>query len=234
MSAGDIFTADYLNQNGLNIQAVFDIKNLPQELKKSLSKDCSDSDKYTQLILIGNGGKLFWDALKDSKNKSKNPVDDFSAAVVSHWLDTLAADIPRKLIYPPSCNLDLQKLGQLAGWHHPSPFMVGINNEWGTWFAYRAVILAGTNFELTSNQLESSPCKTCTDKPCISHCPAKAVTETAFDLNYCINYRKQENSACQTTCQSRISCPVATEHQYSDEQIHYHYSRSFQAILKYT
>jgi epoxyqueuosine reductase len=29
---------------------------------------------------------------------------------------------------------------------------------------------------------------------------------------------------------ARTSCPVASEHRYSDAQIHYHYGRSMQVI----
>jgi hypothetical protein len=218
----DIFESDYLTQHGLNLHAVLDIKSLPQEIRKKLEENYSDLAIFTQLILIGNGGQLFWSSLKKTGHTSKEPVDDFTVSLVSDWLKSLAPKIAGKIIYPPSCKLDLQKLGQLAGWHHRSP-------------AYRAVILTDSEFDLTCNDgQESSPCKTCVDKPCATHCPGKAVAENSFDLNNCISYRQQKNSSCQTTCQSRISCPVAIEHQYTEEQIHYHYSRSLQAIMKYT
>lgn len=230
-----IFESDYLTQHGLNLHAVLDIKSLPQEIRKKLKENYSDLAKFSQLILIGNGGQLFWSSLKKTGQTSKEPVDDFTVSLVNDWLKSLTPKITGKIIYPPACELDLQKLGQLAGWHHRSPFMVGINNEWGTWFAYRAVILTDSEFELTCNDgQKSSPCKTCADKPCVTHCPGKAVAEDSFSLNNCTSYRQQKNSSCQTTCQSRISCPVAIEHQYTEEQIHYHYSRSLQAIMKYT
>ena len=234
MKTNKIFNAEILSQHGLNLHAVLDIKSLPQDIRQQLIKYYNDLSSYSQLILIGNGGKLFWKTLRKFSNNSKNPVDDFSCSLANKWIDSLANSFSCKIIYPPACDISLQKLGLLAGWHHRSPFMVGINNQWGTWFAYRAVILADSTFEVSHNIKPGlSPCMKCTNKLCITQCPGKAVTEKEFSLDDCINYRQLKNSFCRTTCQSRISCPVATEHQYTEEQINYHYSRSLQAIIKY-
>lgn len=235
MNTSNTLNAEFLSQHGLNLQAVFDIKSLPQETRQLLKESNKDLSSFSQLILIGNGGRSFWETLEKFGNNSKNPVDDYSCSTVKKWIDSLASNFSYKIIYPPACDISLQKLGQLAGGHHHSPFMLGINNEWGTWYAYRAVILADSTFEVRHNIKSGlSPCDTCVNKLCIARCPGKAVTEKEFSLDDCISYRKQKYSLCRTTCRSRISCPVATEHRYSEEQINYHYSRSLQTILNYT
>jgi len=142
MSASNTLDTEFLSRHGLNLQAVFDIKYLPPDTRQQLKENNNDLSSFSQVILIGNGGKLFWNALKNISTESKNPVDDYSCSLVSKWIDSFANNFSYKIIYPPSCDINLQKLGQLAGWHHRSPFMVGINNVWGTWYAYRAVILA--------------------------------------------------------------------------------------------
>ena len=232
MNTHTTFNPEFLSQHGLNLHAVFDIQSLPQDIKQQLAENNKDLSSFSQIILIGNGGRLFWKKLGKFGNNSENPVDDYSCSLVSKWTDSLANNFSYKIIYPPSCDINLQKIGQLVGWHHHSPFMVGINNNWGTWYAYRVVILTDSTFEVHPYiEPGLSPCKKCAKKPCITQCPGKAVTEKKFSLDDCINYRQEKNSSCRTTCLSRISCPVATEHQYTEKQINYHYSRSLQTII---
>ena len=43
---------------------------------------------------------------------------------------------------PGPLRTGLQQLGALVGWHQASRLMIGIDPEWGTWFAYRALVVA--------------------------------------------------------------------------------------------
>lgn len=222
-----------LTDNGLNLQAVLDINLLPGEVKQQLKSVAQDLENFSQLILIGHGGTLFWRSLKNFQCKTKDPIDEFSITIANKWLGSFGESFLSKIIYPGSRAIGLQKLGQLAGWHHPSPFMIGINHQWGSWFAYRTVILANSDFPASlAKDSENSPCLDCKNKKCLTACPADAVKENSFSLDSCIQYRKQKNSSCSNTCLSRISCPVATEHRYDEEQISYHYQRSLETILK--
>ena len=224
-----------LNHAGLNCHAVFDIAALPPDLRARLVASCPQAASYRQLILIGHGGSAFWQALQASgreltRNESAHPVDDFTVATVQQFLQSEFTGVPYEIVYPGSYTVSLQELGKLAGWHHPSPFMVGINATFGSWFAYRAVVLANTDLPATMPVQTESPCASCVAKPCISSCPAHALDDDKFDLHKCLSYRRQTDSACKNTCVARTSCPVASEHRYSDAQIHYHYGRSMQVI----
>ena len=137
------------------------------------------------------------------------------------------------IIYPGKRIIGLQGLGELAGWHYPSPFMLGINMEWGSWFAYRAVLLSDTDFEPTRKMSSSSPCVDCGDKSCIDSCPANALDDQSFSLEDCLQYRLRPKSQCRDKCMSRLSCPVASELQYSYKQLRYHYGVSLKAIEEY-
>lgn len=218
-----------LNEAGLNLQAIFNIAELPAELAADIRRRFDPECQYRQLILIGHGGKTLWASLKASGINSEDPIDDFS----SEKLRQALAGHRHTLIYPAKDSVGLQTLGKLAGWHHTSPFMVGINQSWGSWFAYRAVALSDTDFVPTPPLVSVSPCGTCQDQPCISACPAQAVSDSAFDLNKCVTYRKQATSLCRETCLARISCPVASEHRYDDEQIRHTYSISMRMIEQY-
>ena len=220
------FHAGFFNNLGLNLQSIFNIDQLPPEILARLDMPV---EKYRQLILIGHGGTTMWQSLKASGIQSENPINDFSIQSVEHYFAEHLPDTDYAVVYPGDHPVGLQALGKLAGWHHASPFMVGINEVWGTWYAYRAVVLADTDFEPTVPVQSVSPCNGCQDKICIAECPAGAAGDV-FDLQKCIAYRKQPASKCSATCLARVSCPVGGAHRYSDEQIQYHYAISMKTI----
>jgi len=221
-----------LNEAGLNLHAVFNLEELPGEMVAELRSRFDSSQRYRQLILIGHAGKTLWESLQASGIVSDNPIDDFSVRTVEQWLAEQGAGA-HEIIYPGEQPVGLQTLGKLAGWHHPSPFMVGINEEWGTWYAYRVAVLADSDFEPTRPQESRSPCERCRDKVCIASCPGVALDGGTFVLEKCVSYRKQPSSGCRNSCLARISCPVGRQHRYCDEQIRHTYAISMKAIEQY-
>jgi epoxyqueuosine reductase len=227
-----------LNDAGLNCHAVFDIAALPSAVHTLLLERCPQAIKYRQLIIIGHGGKAFWQALKATgadlrPGEDAHPVDAYTVDAVEHFLRLECHCLEYEIVYPGSYTVSLQELGKMAGWHHSSPFMVGINAHFGSWFAYRAVLLANTDFPATQVVASASPCADCSAKPCVSSCPAKALEGEQFHLLKCVSYRQQADSVCKDTCIARTSCPVGEEHRYCEEQIRYHYGRSMRMIERY-
>ncbi|MFT3850835.1 MAG: hypothetical protein QM739_19915 [Propionivibrio sp.] len=218
-----------LDAAGLNLQAVFSFDRLSAESRKGLDPE----SRYAQLILIGNGGRSLWERIRAEGFVSSDPVNDFSVRRVEAWLAAQAPGVAYEIAYPGDRLIGLQSLGELAGWHFPSPFMVGINAQWGPWFAYRAVVLANTNFETVLPQRGVSPCDSCRNKPCVDACPGVAMADGRFDLARCVAYRKQPNSACRESCLARLACPVQEEHRYCTEQIQHAYSISMRMIERY-
>jgi len=222
--------ANELIEKGLNLIAVFNLCDLDRDSLSHLEKNCSQLSHYRQLILVAHGGKKMWETLQKSNIKSDNPVDDFSIQTLEQFFLKNYPECKYEFLYPNNQSIGLQNLWTLAGWHHSSPFKVGINQEWGSWFAYRAVLLTDSNFELTETNEKPSPCQKCQEKNCINNCPANALDAGEFRFKLCIAYRKKENSLCRDNCLARYSCPVAQEHRYGDDQIHYHYSVSMKMI----
>lgn len=227
MKAAD-FTA--LDDAGLNLHAILNLDQLPAELAADLQRRCDPTGRYRQLILIGHGGRTLWSALKASGISSDNPIDDFSSRTVEHWFTAQFPNTAHEIIYPGAIPLGLQALGRIAGWHHASPFMIGIHPDWGTWFAYRVVLLAATDLAASTPRHGESPCTCCADKPCVASCPAGALDAGGFALEKCLAYRRLASSRCKTTCVARIACPVGGVHRYSDEQIIHSYSISLREI----
>lgn len=231
-------TADFsaLDRAGLNLQAVFNLDGLPGEIVAQLRRHFDPAHRYRQLILIGHAGKTLWDSVKASGIESENPIDDFSVGTVGQWLATHCPDRVHQIIYPgdkQNVPVGLQALGKLAGWHRPSPLMIGIDERWGTWFAYRVALLADIDLEPTAPVRGASPCARCAERFCAAACPAGALDGAAFALDKCVAWRKRPDSPCRTTCLARLACPVGAEHRYEEAQIRHTYSRSLQAIERY-
>ena len=218
-----------LDAVGLNLHAVFALDQLPDALRN----ECDPARNYSQLILIGNGGRAMWQAILREGGRSADPIDDFSVRAVRRWLAAQASGRSYEIVYPGERLVGLQSLGECAGWHFASPFMVGINERWGTWFAYRVAVLANTDFEPTRPVPGESPCTACRPRPCVSACPGKAIEDSGFNLADCVRYRLRPDSACQTTCMARLACPVRAEHRYDDEQIRHAYTISLRFIEQY-
>ncbi|MFC5302357.1 hypothetical protein [Azospira restricta] len=226
---GDAADFSALDRAGLNLRAVFDLAALPAAMRAALDP----AGRYRQLILLGHGGRTLWERVQAAGLQSAHPIDDFCVAVVEDWL---AAQLPGRayaIAYPGEVPVGLQALGRLAGWHHESPFRVGINTAWGSWFAYRALVLADTALPPTSPLPGESPCASCAGQPCVAACPAGALAGGDFSLAKCIAYRRQPDSRCRVTCVARTSCPVRPEHRYDDAQIAHSYARSLAMIERW-
>lgn len=227
MSERPPFPAGFLDAAGLNRQHVFDLNSLPDELRATIG----DTDGFDQLILIGHGGRRLWECVQASGIGGEHPIDDYCRQTVDRWFAECLPGIRFRIVYPGAAPVGLQALGKLAGWHHASPFMVGVDGEWGSWFAYRAVVLANSRFWPFFAAHRSNPCLTCPDQPCVAACPADAMSNGQFSLPHCAGYRLQADSPCARNCLARQTCPVGVAHRYCDGQMHHVYGQSL-AMLR--
>ncbi len=230
-SAGDVFA--FLAAQGLHLHAVFDLDQLPDDVVSTLGLSDGDRGRYTQLILIGHVGRDFWAALQRRGLHGSDPVDAFVGECVRTWMGSALQGHAWRQVFPGPHPVGLQKLGTLAGWHQPSLFWVGVDAEWGSWFAYRAVVLADTRLPVTPRRERASPCLTCANPPCINACPAGALDPqgaASERLHACLTHRLQPASACLDRCLARNACPVGGAHRYTEGQTAYHYLQSVPAI----
>lgn len=195
-------------------------------------------DNSESLLLIGSAGAELWDKMPDSFLVRENPIDEYSHQSV---VEILQRELPAEdwsILFPALSVSDplpsLQKLGEIAGWHNPSPLGLGINHQFGLWFAYRAVVSVARPLTVSVQAERTSPCLSCVEKPCVSGCPASAIAFGRHpDLQSCVGYRAEIGSPCADTCLSRLSCPVAAQWQYSQEQLSYFYRRSLPTLVNW-
>jgi ferredoxin len=222
---------ELLAEQGLNLAAVFDCATLPVDVLEVMGVPV---EEYRRLLLLGHGGQRFWRALNEFGWHTADPVDHFSIHLTETFLRDYLGNPPYLCLYPlTEYMVPLQRLGELAGWCHPSPLGLGISPTYGLWFAYRAAFLVDADLPVTTSFSSPSPCDTCADKPCITTCPSGAVRLAGFDVFKCSHFRLQENSPCHDRCLARLACPAAPEHRYELEQVQYHYGRSLQTIRTY-
>jgi len=234
---GGRFNGESLSKLGLNLHAVIDIASLPPSIIQQLARFTNRLTHYSQLILIGHAGPQLWKCLQPLELHSQHPFDDYSQNHCQQFFEQRFSKDDFKLIFPSHSRADsqpsligLQQLGELVGWHGESPFKVGINAQWGSWFAYRAVVLTKSAYQPSPIKSNRTPCQSCANKTCIPACPADALKNHDLDLKRCIDYRKQTSSLCKDRCLARMACPIATDLQYSLAQIQYHYSQSMRVI----
>jgi hypothetical protein len=224
----------FLAEKGLNLQAVLACDTLPEDMAQRMAADGVPLADYRQMLLLGHGGRQFWRSFKsDFVEETADPIDTYSLQLAQTFIHDYLGNPPHLILYPGEYAIPLQQLGELAGWCQPSPLGLGISATYGVWFAYRTAVLLNTDLPPTPLTPSTSPCNTCTDKPCLTACPPGAVQLANFDVFTCSHYRLQENSPCQDRCLARMACPVAAEHQYTLEQIQYHYGHSWQTIRVY-
>ena len=226
------FNGKELTLAGLNLQAVIDIKNLPSKIERQLAAVSTNFSRYNQVVIIGHGGRELWQKIQESKITSDDPIDDYSKLHANEYFKKRFSDGDYEVVFPCSSQapINLQALGKLVGWHNESPLRIGINKQWGSWFAYRAIVLVKSNYLIETIKTAQPPCHTCTSKACITECPANALIDNKLVLEKCRSYRLQEKSKCKDRCLARMKCPVAYENQYQLEQINYHYLNSYQYI----
>lgn len=219
---------------GFDLVAAIDLAALPPEVSAPAVEAAAvrGVPKARQLILVGQAGPRLWSIVRASGIDTPDPIDDYTAAAVRAWATAAMPGRRVALIYPGNAPVGLQAIGRHAGWHHDSPFMVGINARCGPWFAYRALLATDSDWAPTPPMAGGPPCARCIDRPCVTACPADAVAGD-FDLAACIAWRRRPGSPCAASCLARCACPVGAAHRYPPDLMQHSYGRSLADLARH-
>ncbi len=219
----------YLAEHGFKLFSVLKTEALITDIIDLLQKGNVPIQNYKSLVLIGHAGTDFWESFSRVKPQTEHPVDDFSIELTQAFIANYLDKPSFEWLYPSSQYvIPLQRLARLANWSHQSPLGLDISPTYGLWFAHRACFLTNADLEPCVEEAKASPCDSCTTKDCMQACPAGAVSKADFSIKSCIGHRVKDNSGCANTCLSRRACPYFSEHQYSEEQMNYHYTAGFE------
>lgn len=223
--------SSFLQDAGLNRLHVFNLADLPQALLTPLELLAHER----QLILFGHAGRTLWTRVQALRLATDNPIDEYSVHTVQSWLVQALPRARARFVFPhglpPGQHVGLQTLGRLAGWQHGSPLMLGIDPQWGSWFAYRAVIITDTDLPGTTAHVSEPPCLTCEGRPCVTACAGRALDRGQLDAQACQSKRLEVDSVCALDCPARNACPVGAAHRYDKSQIE-HGARCSLAALR--
>jgi hypothetical protein len=176
------------------------------------------------VVLVGHGGGSIWSHfqtwLKGHTDTSANPLDDWSRAV----LDAIAGDFGARAVFPSDQPyLPFQRWAMKAEGLKLSPLGILIHPEFGLWHAYRGALLFDVERKI---QLPAEPihlCDLCDGKPCLSSCPANAVSMNGFNVMRCGEHvQSNAGSDCRERgCLARSACPLDS-YRYNIEQVAFH------------
>jgi len=119
----------WLEEHGINLFAILSINDLPDKLRHVLSNEGWSQERAGRLILFGNGGQQFWNSLHKHPRNDPDPIDNYSRDLAEQFATRVLARYEYQLLYPGGHTLPLQQLGTIAGWHHPSPMGIGIEQK---------------------------------------------------------------------------------------------------------
>ena len=161
------------------------------------------------LFLIGPDGARFWDIFLQSteaQDGSGDPVDRFSSRILTR----LAAKTGSEALFPfggPPFQ-PFVRWALASGRCFQSPVQLLVHAELGLFTSFRGALRFGGHLSLPAPA--QNPCDTCTTKPCLSACPAAALTSKNYNVAACHNFLDSEGgkSCMARGCAVRRACPI--------------------------
>lgn len=178
------------------------------------------------IALIGPmGGRVWWDIVTASPewaDGSPDPLDRWSRRVLS----ALAADLGATALFPFAGPpwLPFQSWAIASGRAWQSPVRLLVHASSGLWVSFRGALALPWALDLPPLP---NPCDTCAARPCLTACPAGALTGAGYDVPACHAWLDTPRGAdCLSQgCRVRAACPVSVRHARLPEQSAHHMSR---------
>jgi hypothetical protein len=177
------------------------------------------------VILIGNVGGDLWHAFSRARNHVHAASHPLEACVVPP-IEAAARTIGATAFFahdgPPY--VPIQRWARRAEPVFTSPIGLLIHPEFGLWHAYRAALCLPEVLALPSSPQTTSPCDTCTEKPCLHTCPVDAFDAGHFDVEACISHvEAASGDECRNHgCLARRACPIGRDYTYPDAAQAFH------------
>ena len=176
------------------------------------------------LVIIGNAGPAMWKAFEVARGDGPDPLDAWTRGVISGPADKLGAVALFPFDGPPY--LPFQKWAKRAETVFDSPIGPLIHPEYGLWHGYRGALAFGEKIDLPPHSEAAHPCEACAEKPCLTSCPAGALSLGSYDVPTCTDHIGSEaGSDClQNACLARRACPLGREYHQEPAQATFHMS----------
>jgi len=185
------------------------------------------------LVVLGHGGGIFWRRFAAARRRhpwlraEADPLDAFTRHVVADAVATVTISraMPIRVVHPFDAGplvVSFQHLAEVAGLGRRSLLGVLLHPEYGPWMAFRAALLVPVAVRAPRPADGFDPCPTCVLRPCVSACPAAAVSAAGWDARRCSEARRPDDEPCGLGCHARMACVIGPEHRYSPDAMAHH------------
>ncbi len=176
------------------------------------------------LLLLGPREPGFWatfTAAPEWSDGAADPVDRWSARVIG----ALAREVGGHALFPFGGRPwhPFYPWARRSGRAFASPVTLLVHDTAGLMVSYRGAIALADRIELPPPPA-ASPCDGCAEKPCLSACPAGALTAKGYDVPACHAFLDTAAGAdCLSGgCHVRRACPISHVYGRLPEQSAYH------------
>lgn len=150
-----------------------------------------------------------------------DPLDRFTRRVLTRLAESEGLGIVFPFEGPPYH--PFQRWTLRAGSFSRSPMGVLAHRTFGPWAGLRAALLSPEPLAVPAVSPAEGPCPTCSDMPCMSACPAGALSQAGYDVPRCLAYLRANPAApCHAGCLARHACPFGRAHAQSEEAGSFH------------
>ena len=170
-------------------------------------------------MLVGNTRALwprFLDALASDRTleDEAHPIDRYTERSISESLASLSCGYEVRFAHQPPF-VPMQRLAERAGFAFLAPSRLSVHPEFGPWIALRAVVVFDIDGPTGPAPRLEVPCADCANacEPALSRALAGP-----DDWRLWVSVRD--------------ACPLGAQHRYSEEQIHYHYTKDLGALRR--
>ena len=177
------------------------------------------------VVLLGPREPGFWahvSAEPEFSDGSRDAIDRWSARVIGGIADELGGEAFFPFGGPPW--RPFIGWAQRSGHAWASEVGILVHDRAGLMVSYRGAV--GLRDRLDLPPSGRRPCDSCDEKPCISACPAFALTSQGYDIPACKDYLQTEpgKDCMEAGCQVRRACPLSKSYGRLPEQSAYHMS----------
>lgn len=190
--------------------------------------DLGNGLRAAAVVLVGHGGGTLWPVFRawqerQADHGGSDPLDAWSKAVVAPIAAAFSATafFPSDPPYQP-----FQQWAMRAEGLRASPLGILIDPVYGLWHGFRAALAFATwEGAASAWPQQLHPCENCIEKPCLTRCPADAVSIDRFDVPACRSHLSTDAGAAgcmQSGCVARLACPVGAGYAYGHDQARFH------------